>query len=925
MLKRGFIIVALLFVAKNVLGFSPSILTYSTKDYNAHQVNYDVLFDERGVMYAANAYGIMSYDGETWKLVPMSASNSPVSLCLSADKKLYIGANNDLGYAEADARGVLKFHSLSHLLPDSLKKNIGWVHHCAEYKGKIYFASEFKIFVFNGKNLSVMYPEKGNKFLFVDNIQGELCIMELGKGIGFMGENDIEWLKGSGEIKDIEIRCIERKGKNSFYLYGREAIYLFENANLQRITKLDLMAGNVVSDVVISDHHRVICTEQSGAFVLDKNFEIVYHFSEDIGNLSSNFIYSVAQNKQGDICFASNNGIAIAALSSPVLNVNSSSGIRGAGYSSLLCDKGSYLGTSQGLYFAPIGSEKYAKVEGVQAFVRAIFEHEGVVFCADQKEVYQINNGVAKIISKNSWRGAWLFKSVPKQKNIFLVGTYSGIDVYSFQNGVWSFHHTIQGFYGQARTFEFDDNGSLWVSGGSNGLVRLQLDNQYSKVLLSEDYCKKLNLSLNYFSEIIKDEGQVYIASLKGIYKVDGNYLLNENWVEGLSLNRIRKIKEGLLYTIENRQPLLLKKSGKGYVIDSTHLLNNINVELIGNSELIESIGKNLFLIGTPDGFLWANNELAKKYFGNVALRQIENIENDSLLDLTSFEIPYSSNNLRFHFSYSPLEKFYDVQWYVMLEENGIGEWKKLDKAHFKEYTNLYEGDYVFKVKAVSRFTLLGEASYAFSILPPWYRTVLAKVIYFLLFVFIIYLVYRLWKKRLYNLQKKMEEEKKRELLVQENLHKAEILQKELQEKENELSFIALNYSQKKELFEHVNEKLDDMLEKLDDPRALRNEIKGLEYSLKTSDGDEEKKWLEFQVHFNKEHNDYLEKIKAVDPKMKESMLLMCTYIRMGKSNKDICDLLNISINALDKRKSRLREKFNVPEEITLNEYLRQL
>ena len=164
------------------------------------------------------------------------------------------------------------------------------------------------------------------------------------------------------------------------------------------------------------------------------------------------------------------------------------------------------------------------------------------------------------------------------------------------------------------------------------------------------------------------------------------------------------------------------------------------------------------------------------------------------------------------------------------------------------------------------------------------------------------------------NLKSKKEESKE-----------AELLQKELQEKETELSYIALNYSQKKELFEHIGDKLDAMLEKTDDPRALRAEIKGLEYSMNNSEGDEEKKWLEFQVHFNKEHNDYLEKIKAVEPNMKESMLLMCTYIRMGKSNKDICNLLNISINALDKRKSRLREKFNVPEEITLNEYLRQL
>ncbi len=923
MLRRRYIFAAIILCVQQVFGFSPSILTYSTKDYNAHQVNYDAVFDEQGLLYVANAYGILSYDGDSWKKTEMAVSNSPISFCLSTDHKLYFGANNDLGYAEADAKGVLQYHSLAHLLPEAQRSKIGWVHHCAEYKGKIYFAAEYAMYVFNGNKLEVVYPNKANKFLFLDNVNGELCINEMGKGIAFMRESGMEFLKG--DLSNIEIRGIEKNKDGSYYLYGREAIYLYNNGIVSKVSSLDFIAKNIISDVVISREQRIICTEQSGAYVVGKNFEVLHHFSADAGNLASNYIYAASKNTQGDICFATNNGISIVPLSSPVFNVDASAGITGAGYSSLRFQGSSYLGTSQGLYCSVANNEKYVKVAGVQAFVRALFAHQGGVFCADQKDVYQVSNGVANIISKSSWRGAWQFKAVLGRKDVFLVGTYAGIDVYRLVAGQWKFSNTIEGYSEQAKTFEFDDSGNIWITSGSTGLYRLQLNKQFTKVTVKEDFCKKLNLKADYFTELIKDENTIYVASAEGLYKVEGNDIMKEKWLDGLTFNRIRKIKDGLLYTIHERQPVVLKRLGKTYIIDSLHLLNTISVELIGNSEMIDEVGANIFLLGTPEGFIIANNNIAKKYFGKVALRQIQDIDSDSLIALNSLQIPYSSNNLRFSFSYSPLEKFYDVQWYVMLQEDGEGEWKKLDKSHLKEFTNLYEGDYIFKVKALSRYTLLGEASYAFTVLPPWYRTVLAKIIYFLLFIALIYMAYKLYQKRLINLQLKMEEEKKKELMIQENAHKAELLQKELQEKETELSFIALNYSQKKELFEHIGDKLDSMLEKTDDPRALRAEIKGLEYSMNNSEGDEEKKWLEFQVHFNKEHNDYLEKIKAVEPNMKESMLLMCTYIRMGKSNKDICNLLNISINALDKRKSRLREKFNVPEEITLNEYLRQL
>ena len=923
MLRRGYILAAIILCVQQVFGFSPSILTYSTKDYNAHQANYDAFFDEQGLLYVANAYGILTYDGDSWKKTEMAVSNSPISLCLSADHKLYFGANNDLGYAEADAKGTLQYHSLTHLLPDSFRKSIGWVHHCAEYKGKIYFAAEYALYVFNGKTLEVTLPSKGNKFLFLENVNGSLCLNELGKGIGFISETGIDWLKG--DLKNTEVRGIEKSTDGGYYLYGREAVYFYRNGSISRLSQVDAIAKNIISDVVISRGKRIICTEQSGAFVVGKNFEVIHHFSADAGTLPSNYVYAAAQNAQGDICFATLNGISLVPLSSPVFNVDASAGIAGAGYSTLQFQGFSYLGTSQGLYYSSSNNEKYTKIGGVQAFVRALFAHQDAVFCADQKDVYQIKNGVASIISTSSWRGAWQFKAVPDRKDIFLVGTYAGIDVYRLVGGQWKFSNTIEGYGEQAKTFEFDDNGNIWITSGSTGLHRLIPNKEFTKFTVKEDFCKKLNLKSDYFTELIKDENTIYVASAEGLYKVEDTYLMKEKWLDGLTFNRIRKIKDGLLYTIQDRQPVILKRTGKAYVIDSLHLLNNISVELIGNSEMINETDNNIFVVGTPDGYILANNNIPKSHFGKVALRQIQDIDSDSLIDLSSLQIPYSSNNLRFSFSYSPLEKFYDVQWYVMLEEDGDGEWKKVDKAHLKEFTNLYEGDYVFKVKALSRYTLLGEASYAFTILPPWYRTTFAKVIYLLIFIGLIYFGYKLYQKRLLNLQLEMEEEKKKELLMQENIHKAELLQKELQEKETELSYIALNYSQKKELFEHIGDKLDAMLEKTDDPRALRAEIKGLEYSMNNSEGDEEKKWLEFQVHFNKEHNDYLEKIKAVEPNMKESMLLMCTYIRMGKSNKDICNLLNISINALDKRKSRLREKFNVPEEITLNEYLRQL
>ena len=45
----------------------------------------------------------------------------------------------------------------------------------------------------------------------------------------------------------------------------------------------------------------------------------------------------------------------------------------------------------------------------------------------------------------------------------------------------------------------------------------------------------------------------------------------------------------------------------------------------------------------------------------------------------------------------------------------------------------------------------------------------------------------------------------------------------------------------------------------------------------------------------------------------------------MGKSNKEIAELMNISVAAVEKRKYRLKKKWGLENEISFTDYLRSL
>ncbi len=496
-------------------------------------------------------------------------------------------------------------------------------------------------------------------------------------------------------------------------------------------------------------------------------------------------------------------------------------------------------------------------------------------------------------------------------------------------NGAWQFANTIKGYQYPARMFEFDNKGNLWVNSETNGLYCLTINSDLTAVEKSVEYCAKLNVQADFFKDIIKEGNTLKISSLKGIFSVENGTIQKDVAFSAIPLKfeRIRSIKDGLLYTIVDGEPVVLKKHKNVYLIDSTNIINNTTLELVGLAEMIKEFDQNKFIIGTAQGFSICDNKQARKFYSSTKIRCLKSLENDSLLAINSKEIiiPYSENSIVFNFSSSPMEKFYPSTWYVKLSsKDEEGEWRKADAGNYKEYSNLPEGEYTFQVKSLYRFKVLGESSIHFTILPPWYRTTVAKIIYVLLLLAFAYFIYFLWKVRVTKITNRLLEEKKNEMLLQESNFKAEQLKMQLQEKEMDLSYVALNFAQRKELLQTIGVKLKALMQRDDVSSNLMKELKSMEYSLNNTE-EEQEKWDNFQVHFNTEYNDFITKLQQLDPKIKESMLLMCTYLRMGKNNKEIASLLNISLSALDKRKLRLKEKFNVPEEITLNEFLRGL
>src|SRR6187431_1780427 len=107
----------------------PFITNYTPKNYKAASENWDVLQNSKGMMYFANHFGLMQFDGVRWNIV-MQPENKSIVRSLAIDKKdkIFIGAQGDFGYTVQQPNGQYRYTSLIKLVPSSFR-NFGDVFH----------------------------------------------------------------------------------------------------------------------------------------------------------------------------------------------------------------------------------------------------------------------------------------------------------------------------------------------------------------------------------------------------------------------------------------------------------------------------------------------------------------------------------------------------------------------------------------------------------------------------------------------------------------------------------------------------------------------------------------------------------------------------------------------------------------------------
>lgn len=941
--------------AQNTIGL-PDIVNYSKKTYSAGLQNWDILQDQDGIIYVANNEGLLCFDGQFWKLLPLPNRTIARSLAISGDQRIYIGGQDEFGYYYPGPSGRLFYQSLTGLIPAAYR-SFGDVWDIVSLQNEIWFRSSQVILRYTGKAFAAYKAPSEWGFMGVCN--NRLYAQDFQRGLMQFENNAWRALQASNSLPANDVvtgllpgpqeRLLVATQKNGLFWQNKESLL-----PLSTPLTSQLQAARIYTAAKIDDKRIVLGTSNGGVYILDNQANLIQHFSSKEG-LQNNNVLSVFVDRDENIWLGLDNGIDFIAFNSAIKQILPGEQ-KAAGYTTLIRDGKLYVGTSNGAYVTELQNKEdlsfsqgtFTPIGNTTGQVWSLQEVNDQILLGHHEGAFKIDGTGATLLTTG--KGFWNFMptSATYPSEQLIAGNYKGIALFSFKNNSFLPAAAVPAFEESSRYIAIDALQNIWVSHPYHGIFKISSKDSLFRSIGRYDATKGLPSLLN--NHIFKIKEKIMAATEQGVFQYEPStdrFVMANDFRSLLGLQGIRYLKEdaagniwffhekdlGVIEFANNEKPKII-------------YLPEFNNRLLSGFEFIYPYDKNNIFLAGETGIYHLNFEKYKKQNASlgVSIRSVKiRQQYDSLLfgghrDVrqTLSETPsihHAWKNIRFEFA-APPNPYYGSLAYSYRLSGYNGKWSEWTKRNEKEFTNLPPGDYVFEVKV--RNNLGSESAiteYAFTILPPWYASKIALATYLLLIVFTIRWGYGRQQKKFKRQQETFEAEQQKLLYIHELERtksetelmtlRNENLETEIQFKNSELASSAMHLVKKGELIAKIKSELNQLAKRVDNTMA-QTELKKM---IKTLSEDEQidQEWDHFAKHFDKVHSDFVVVLKNKHPEISPGELKLCAYLRMNLSSKEIAQLLNISVRGVEISRYRLRKKLHLAAGENLFDYLIQL
>lgn len=783
----------------------PLIRNYNPEVYGASSQNWAITRDNRGLMYFGNNFGLVQYDGHYWRLFVNESSSSNIrSLGVDNQGLVYYGASQDFGVMLPDTLGNLRHTSLYKIFSDTDPDfNDIW---CINKVGnEMFFQAKEKIFrlklpfiplkpELTRKNLSVILPENGFHWSF--SVYNRFYVREFGKGLMVLKNDKLELVPDGQIFANERIYAMLPYPENRILICTREkGLYVFDPAKTeQSVDKLECEANSLIIEsqlyggAAMENNCYALSTLNNGIIIIDHHGKVLEHLNMQSSLPDQQVLSVFSDTGSGNLWFATNeSGIFNVNTGSPFRIWNKTNGLNGV-VSDIVRFRGKiYVATSIGVFMLDETKPGFSGFQPVNGLMAECWDL--LVFKTGKSEEDKLlaatANGIFEIkgVQANQLIGEGYIFQLSQSKTIperLYIGYYDGFGAVDYNPKLkkWgeafrntSVNHTIR------HIFEKDD-GMIFLGTHVSGFIKLKEMFDFKPLII--DSAQGLPLNGSDF-KVFSIDNEIVFSSYNGLFK----YLEDSNKVvpytkfgeelsnSDLGVFNMQEDEDGYWVSCysnklkkSNWQGVIkLKRQDGGYVTEESFL--KIIPQKIALAMLNDS---NYFWLANEKG-IFKFDKYKRKDYNRTFITNILKVSTteDSVLFAGTF---YNQSDTSFNVTQSqtinfrPVLKYKDNQVTIEYaasffeqEENILysyrlvgltDKWSKWSIETKFPFTNLPPGDYRFEVKGKNIYGTISEpVFFEFTILPPWYRTIVAYIGFGLAVILLVWLIVWLNIKRL--------------------------------------------------------------------------------------------------------------------------------------------------------------------------------
>jgi signal transduction histidine kinase/DNA-binding response OmpR family regulator len=748
----------------------PVVQFYSTRDYNGGPQVWAIAQDHNGLMYIGVSAGtVIQYDGVTWRKIFLSGSTVR-SLAVDDAGRVWVGGNGTVGYLAPDEAGQLQFVSLVDKVP-AAGRGFTDVWQTLPTPQGVFFRSYEKLLRWDGTRMQVWEPKEGSRFQALSAVRGHVFTAQQGIGLEEIVGDEIRSVPGGEGYKDSiklflhpwddgKILVSSRNGLLT--VYDGQKVMPFPTDADAYLTK-----NRLYTSVLLPDGGICLTTNGGGVVLLDHDGKLRQIVDAGSGLPDADAL-SAFVDREGALWVGVERGVARIEIDSPIgifsrLPVYDTIRFNGTVYATTTGTASSLMklvsDPKTGLPdLAPIRSHPSQgwtlldfKDPGKGPDQLLAATSEGVERLAGDALVPAVT-GLEALEEQTYFIG----QSRIDPARVF-IGHSDGVGSMRWDGHAWIDEGRIPHLVYEARDMAEDADGNLWVSGGDGTVLRIRVAPTGMRDSKAEVLGKNAGLpSGSTDVELAAGSLFVTVDRAKDIYRwdsgaqkfvVDNRFLLPVNApdiISSLSPNADGTIWSETASSDSVRLGLYSRGADGAWHVDEDRYRLMLRF-------------RTFFIHNEPDG-IWVTGERLLRFnpkqsaaaaqpFATL-IRQVSTgtqtvFGGSTVADHPALRLPSGTDALRFQFaavSYGNPEG----TTYRYILEGADRDWSPWGKQKEANYSGLGPGHYVFRVRSRADDGHAGdEGVFAFTILPPWYRTTLAYVLYGLLFLLITFAIWR--------------------------------------------------------------------------------------------------------------------------------------------------------------------------------------